>query len=74
MADTDGHGHEDTDTRTWFERNAIAASILLLGVPFLLRGLLRSLGASDTVAELTQIVVGAGALIAVAVVIVRSRR
>lgn len=70
MADVDG----PQESRTWFERNAIAASVLLLGVPFLIRGLLTSLGASDTVAELTQIVVGVGALIVVAAVIMRSRR
>jgi hypothetical protein len=70
MADADG----PEPARTWFERNAIVASLVLLGVPFLLAGALRGLGASDTAAELTQIVVGVTALIVVAVVIVRSRR
>lgn len=65
---------EPEDTRTWFERNAIVAALLLIGVPFLIRGALQSLGASDTVAELTQIVVGVAALIVVTVVILRSRR
>lgn len=70
MTDAD----EPEDTRTWFERNAIAAAVLLIGVPFVIRGALQSLGASDTVAELAQIVVGVGALAVVTVVILRSRR
>ena len=62
------------EARTWFERNAILAALLLIGVPFLIRGALQSLGVSDTVAELTQIVVGVAALAVVTVVILRARR
>lgn len=60
--------------RTWFERNALLASVLLLGVPLVLAGVLRSAGASDDMADLAQIVVGVAALVVVTVIIVRARR
>jgi hypothetical protein len=65
---------DDADSRTWFERNGIIAALLLFGAPLLLAVGLRGLGASDTVAELTQIIVGVTALVAVAVFIIRSRK
>ena len=71
MTDTDPN---DADTRTWFERNGIIAALVLFGAPLLLAVGLRELGASDTVAELTQIIVGVTALVAVAVFIIRSRK
>lgn len=71
MTDADPN---DADTRTWFERNGILAALVLFGAPFLIAVGLRELGASDTVAELTQIIVGVTALVAVAVFILRSRK
>ncbi len=71
MPDTDPN---DTDTRTWFERNGIIAALVLFGAPFLIAVGLRELGASDTTAELTQIIVGVTALVAVAVFILRNRK
>jgi di/tricarboxylate transporter len=71
MTDADPN---DADTRTWFERNGIIAALVLFGAPFLIAVGLRELGASDTVAELTQIIVGVLALVAVAVFILRNRK
>ena len=64
----------EPESRTWFERNGLLAALVLFGLPLLLGLGLRELGVSDTAAELTQIVVGVTALIAVAVYIVRVRR